>query len=99
MSSNPTALLDTIRRVVRDEMRSLRTATLAIVQQVQPHASDGDDDGYSATVALHDTEVVLTRVPVATARTGLASIPAVGDMVLVQFVNGDVHQPVIVGSL
>jgi uncharacterized protein involved in type VI secretion and phage assembly len=42
---------------------------------------------------------VLSRVPVATGRIGSASIPAVGELVLVQFLNGDVNSPVIVGRL
>jgi phage baseplate assembly protein gpV len=99
MTANADALLDTIRRLVREELRQTRTATLAIVQDIQPHASDGDADNYSCTVRLRDSELVLDKVPVATARMGLASIPAVNDLVLVQFINGDVHSPVIIGSL
>ena len=38
-------------------------------------------------------------MPVATGRIGSASIPAVGELVLVQFLNGDVNSPVIVGRL
>jgi hypothetical protein len=99
MTANPDALLDTIRRLVREELRKTQGATLAIVQDIHPHASDGDDDNYSCTVKLRDTELVLNKVPVATARMGLASIPAVNDLVLVQFINGDIHSPVITGSL
>ena len=38
-------------------------------------------------------------MPVATGRIGAASIPAVGELVLVQFVGGDVNAPVITGRL
>ncbi len=42
---------------------------------------------------------MLGHVPVATGLIGGASIPAVGELVLVQFVNGDINHPVIVGRL
>lgn len=99
MSGNPDALLDTIRHIVREEMRRLQTATLAIVQDIHPHASASDEDNYACTVKLQDSELVLNKVPVATARMGLTSIPAVNDLVLVQFINGDINSPVITGSL
>ncbi len=37
--------------------------------------------------------------PVATSRVGSVSIPAVGDLVMVQFIGGDINAPVIIGSL
>lgn len=92
-------LFDSIRQIVRDELGQLRTAELATVQKQHPHSSDGDSDNYACTVALRDSGIVLARVPVVTGRIGSASIPAVGELVLVQFVNGDVNAPVIVGSL
>ncbi len=95
----PEALLDTIRRIVREELKARQTAAFAIVQECHPHASEGDDDRYSCTVKLRDTGVVLNKVPVATARIGFASIPPVESLVLVQFVNGDLGNPIIIGSL
>jgi uncharacterized protein involved in type VI secretion and phage assembly len=92
-------LFDSIRQIVRDELGQVRTAELATVQKQHPHSSDGDSDNYACTVALRDSGIVLSHVPVATSRIGTASIPAVGELVLVQFVNGDVNAPVIVGRL
>jgi hypothetical protein len=94
MSEQPQTLLDTIRRIVRDELKRVQGATLAIVQE--QHTGDGE---YACTVALRDSELVLKRVPIATARMGLAAIPAVDDLVLVQFLNGDINRPIIIGSL
>ena len=88
-----------IRRIVREELRGLRTAELAVVQEIHPHAEAGDDDNYACTVRLRDTGLVLARVPVATGRMGFAAIPDIGDLVLVQFVGGEINAPVIVGSL
>ena len=93
------SLLDTIRHVVRDEVGRVRTAEIGIVQEQHPHASDSDTDNFACTVRLRDTGLVLRRVPIATHRIGIASIPAVGEMVLVQFVGGDVNAPIITGRL
>ena len=92
-------LYDSIRRIVREEMRRQRGAELAVVQEQHPHADDGDTDNYGCTVVLRDSGIVLKRVPVMVMRKGAASIPDVGDLVLVQFLNGDINAPVIVGSL
>jgi uncharacterized protein involved in type VI secretion and phage assembly len=93
------SLLETIRGIVRDEVGRVRTAEVAVVQDQQPHASDGDSDNYACTVVLRDSGLVLERVPVATGRIGAVSIPAVGDMVLVQFLGGDLNAPVVTGRL
>jgi phage baseplate assembly protein gpV len=93
------SLFETIRRIVREEMAALRTAELAIVQAQHPHAGADDADNYACTVRLRDSGIVLRRVPVATPRIGSVAIPAEGDLVLVQFVGGDVNAPVITGSL
>ena len=85
-------LYDTIRRIVQEELGQVRTAELAVVQE--QHA-----DEFAASVKLRDSEIVLRKVPVATQRIGAVSIPAVGDLVLVQFVGGSVNAPVITGRL
>ncbi len=90
---------DDIRRIVREELKRLRLAELAVVEDIHPHASESDDDNYACTVALRDSGLVLARVPMATARIGAVSIPAVGDLVLVQYVGGDINAPIITGSL
>ncbi|ONG58589.1 Rhs element Vgr protein [Pseudoroseomonas deserti] len=87
-----------IRRIIREELRALRLAELAVVQEVHPHAAEGDQDNYACTVRLRDDDMVLARVPLATARIGLAAIPDVGDLVLVQFLGGDVNAPLITAS-
>ena len=92
-------LFDSIQQIVREEVGRMRTAELATVQKQHPHSSTGDSDNYACTVVLRDSGIVLARVPVATERIGSASIPAVGELVLVQFLNGDINAPVIVGRL
>lgn len=92
-------LFDSIQQLVREEVGRMRTAELATVQKQHSHSSSGDSDNYACTVVLRDSGIVLARVPVATERIGSASIPAVGELVLVQFLNGDINAPVIVGRL
>lgn len=93
------ALLDTIRSIVQQEIKQLRLGELAVVQEQHPHESDSDKDNYSCTVVLRDSSIVMKQVPVATNRLGQVSIPDVGDLVLVQFLQGDMNAPIIVGSL
>ena len=92
-------LFETIRRIVQEELRQIRTAELAIVQEQHAHASDSDTDNYACTVQLRNSGLVLQQVPVATQRIGSVSIPAVGELVLVQFVGGDINAPIITGRL
>lgn len=92
-------LLDTIQRIVREELRAQRSAELAVVEEQHPHAGESDKDNYACTVTLRDSGIQLKQVPVATPRSGAVSIPEVGDLVLVSFVGGDVNAPVIVGTL
>ena len=92
-------LYETIQRIVQAELRRIHTAELAIVQEQHPHAGDSDQDNYACTVQLRNSGIILKEVPVATARIGQASIPAVGNLVLVQFVGGNINAPVITGSL
>jgi len=91
--------LQDLRRIIREEMLALRLVELAVVQESHPHADAGDDDNYACTIRLRDTGLVLPRVPVATPRKGVTAIPDVGDLVLVQFIGGNINAPVITGSV
>jgi phage gp45-like len=88
-------LYDTLRKLVREELGRLRFGELAVVQDVFP----SDPGNYEATVTLKDSQLVLEHVPLLCARKGFASVPDAGDLVLVQFVGGDLNRPVVVGSL
>lgn len=92
-------LFGTLHRIARNESTAIRTTELAIVQEIHPHADEQDHDNYACTIALRDTGIVLKRVPVATSRIGAVAIPAIGELVLVQFIGGNVNAPIITGSL
>lgn len=91
------ALYDTIQQMIRRELASRRQTEIGIVQAVFPASSGGG--AYSADVVLRDTELVLRQVPVATPRKGFASLPEVGDLVLLSFVGGALNRPVVCGTL
>lgn len=92
------SLFETIRNIVQQEIKQLRLGELGVVQEQHAHESDSDQNNYGCTVALRDSQIVLKKVPVATGRLGVTAIPDVGDLVLVQFLNGNINAPVIVGS-
>jgi phage baseplate assembly protein gpV len=88
-------LYDTLQKLVRQELRSQRYAEMGTVQAVYP----SDPGNYDADVVLHATDLVLRHVPVLTPRKGWASLPEVGDLVLLQFMGGDINRPVVMGTL
>ena len=92
-------LYGTIQSMIREELTRLHFAELGEVTDVFSHESDSDKNNYQATVTLRDSGLVLPKVAVATQRIGAVAIPNAGDLVLVQFISGDMHRPVIIGRL
>nr|CBX29012.1 hypothetical protein N47_P17170 [uncultured Desulfobacterium sp.] len=83
--------------MARHEAGSRASAGIGIVLELFP-AGDKDPD-YAVSVKMRDTGLVFPRVPIATGAMGFASIPAVDDVVVVIFMDGDYHAPVVVGQL
>lgn len=92
-------LIEVIRETVRHELRRHRVAELAIVESIYELAAGQTEESYGCDVRLRDTGVRLGRVPVATGYIGTAALPCEGDLVLVVFARGDLHQPIVVGRL
>jgi hypothetical protein len=90
-------IIDIVRRVVQQEMARNRTSLLGVVSAVFPHEAAGDQNNYEANVQLKYESLELRKVPIAVGHVGIAIPPRVGDLVLVQFINGDLNQPVITG--
>jgi|HubBroStandDraft_3_1064219.scaffolds.fasta_scaffold16811_3 hypothetical protein len=93
------ALLDCLRGIVRDELARCRQPELATVTRVFSRAGDAGKDNHQVSLRLRGSGVELARVPVAVARLGLSALPREGDLMLVNFVGGDLNAPVAVGCL
>jgi hypothetical protein len=88
-----------IQSVVRDQLRGFKTAELGVVTALYSHESASDKNNYECDVKLRDSGLELKKVPVSTQRVGAVAIPNVDDLVLVQFLNGDIHSAVITARL
>jgi uncharacterized protein involved in type VI secretion and phage assembly len=89
-------IVGTVQRIARHEAAQLWAPALATVTSVP---DSGDKPDYACTVRLRESGIVLPRVPIATGVVGVAAPPAVGDLVVVLFLGGDLHAPVVVGRL
>jgi hypothetical protein len=94
-----TDLVTLVQAIVHDTLDGFRTAELGVVTTLHSHESGGDKNNYECDVELRDSGLELKRVPIATHRVGEVAIPNPGDLVLVQYMNGDIHSAVITGRL
>ena len=90
-------LYEAVARIARHEVEARTYVSLGLVTNVHTAAAGAGD--YAADVQLRDLGLSLPKVPVATGALGFAATLAVGDLVLVTFVEGDVNAPVILGRL
>jgi hypothetical protein len=91
------ALYDGIARIARHEARARAAAAIGVVDDVYP--AEGGPKDHAVSVTLRDSGTTLPRVPIAVGALGFAAIPAVGDLVILVFLDGDVNAPVVVGRL
>ena len=91
-------LVEAIQAIVQEELRHLFLAELGVVTDLHAHESASDKNNHACSVKLRDSGLVLKQVPIAMARIGLCALPNVGDLVLVQFLGGDVNAPVVTSS-
>lgn len=90
-------LIEIMRRVVQQEMARQRGCALGVVTGVFAHSEEDDENNYEASVRLKHEDLELRRVPLSVGHVGIAAPPRAGDLVLLQFINGDINQPVILG--
>lgn len=91
-------LVALLRQLVQQELSSLLTSAIGVVEAVPDHA-DGDTVNYHCDVRLRGREVVLTAVPIAGDHLATVAPPTVGDVVLIHFAGGDPSQPIVAGRL
>jgi hypothetical protein len=92
-------LVDLIQAIVRDQLQAHRTAELGVVTNVHSHATGSDTNNYECDVRLRDSGLELKRVALCTQRVGAVAIPNPGDLVLIQYLNGDINSAVVTGRL
>ncbi len=92
-------VFETVRKIAEAEVKKLNVVELGVITSVFPHSSGGDKDNYECNIKLKNKDVELRRVPVATQQLGFVSIPNVGDLAIVTFVEGDVNSPILLGRL
>lgn len=90
-------IIDIVRRVVGEEMAHSRGNLLGVVSAVFPNEDSKSNNNYEINVRLKHEDLELRKVPVAVSHVGFVAPPRAGELVLVQFINGDLNQPVITG--
>ena len=90
-------VLELVRHVVAQELARHRSSCFGVVSAVFPHTAEDDENNYDVNIKLKHEELELRKVPLAVTHVGFAAPPRVGDLALVQFINGDLNQPVITG--
>jgi len=93
------SIVETIKGIAEKEIKKFHLLELGVVTSIFPHSGASDKDNYECNVRLKNADVELRKVPIATQCIGLTSIPRVGDLVLVAFINGDVNAPIVIGRL
>jgi uncharacterized protein involved in type VI secretion and phage assembly len=93
------SLVETIQKVVKAEMRKVRTLELGVVQSIFPHSDSSDKNNYECNITLPDEDLEIRKAAIATQGIGLVNIPQVGDLVLVAFESGDINHPIVLGRL
>src|SRR5260370_29587988 len=92
-SASMSDIVATLGAIVRDELSRRRALELGTVTQLKPKTGDDDDGNHQVNIQLR-SGVELQRVPVAVGRLGLSALPNVGDLIIVDFIGGDLNAPV-----
>ena len=90
-------LYDAVARIARHEADARSWVSVATVTEV--HTTAAGSPVHAVSVRLRDTAVVVPYVPVAVGALGFVATPAVDDLVVVAFADGDPHAGVVVGRL
>ena len=94
-----TSLIPVVRAVVREELTRYRMPELGVVTSVFANESGSGDENHQANVRLRGSGLELQRAPVTVDRAGWSSLPRVGDLVIVAFLDGDLNAPVVLGGV
>ena len=90
-------LLTIMQQIAKEEIILQRHSLFGVVTAVFVHEAEDDDNNYEVNVKIKHEDLELRKVPIAAGFIGIVVPPRVDDLVLVEFVNGDVNQPVVIG--
>lgn len=91
-------MFDTQREYLDDKIREQRRLpAIGIVTDVNARETQGDVTNHQVNVLLRDEENEYKQASIVTTYNGHVSIPQVGDVVIVNFVDGDERRPYIAG--
>ena len=90
------SLFEGVARIARHEIAARPVSAAGVVTAVFANEATPD---HAVSVRLRDTGLELPRVPVAVGALGFAAIPAVDDLVIVLFLEGEFDAAVVVGRL
>lgn len=99
------SIVGVMQKVAQQEAQKIYTTELGVVTAIFPHAAESDKDNYQCSVKLKNrkqpdgSDFELRKVPIATPHLGWANIPNIDDLVLVNFIGGNLNAPVIIGRL
>lgn len=91
-------LTNIVRSLVKQELSALQLGDIAVVTAIFPH-KEGDDNNYDCSVKLRHADIEYPRVPMLTPHIGMVSTPQVGDLVMLNYVDGDGQRPIVMGRL
>ena len=94
-----TSLVPTLRALIREELTRYRMPELGVVSSVFSKADDSNDGNHQVNVTLRGSGLDLQRVGVAVDRAGWSSLPRMGDVVVIAFLDGDLNSPIVLGSV
>ncbi|MCP4994382.1 MAG: hypothetical protein GY934_11440 [Gammaproteobacteria bacterium] len=92
-------LYDSVERIVRHAVKKHATSGIGRVVATYPAGEANLPPNYAVSVEMRDTGLVLPEVPVVVGVMGFASIPALDDLVLVVFSDGDFNAPLVAGCI
>jgi len=93
------ALFDAVSRIARHEVRARSIAAIGEVTAIHDAGPSALPPDHAVSVTLRGSGLSLPKVPIAVAAMGMAAIPDVGDLVVLLFIEGDIHEAVVVGCL
>ncbi len=98
-------MLDIMQQVAEKESKPFMITELGIVKAAYPHSDEGDNNNYQCDVELKNrrtddgSPLLLKMVPVTVPYMGWTCIPNENDLVVVNFIGGDINAPIITGRL